>query len=105
MKLYQLYFFFLKFFILAHIVISRLGFSIAESPIFTILDTVFKVSIGLFLGFYFWFFRPKGLDWEDSIIISIAGFMLLNEIKFGPLMDFYRAQDDLVNTIKTNSGF
>jgi len=105
MKLYQLYFFVLKFLILTHIVISRLGFSIAKSPIFTILDAVFKVSIGLFLAIYFWFFRPKGLDWEDSVIVSIAGVMLLNEIKFGPLLQLYKAEDELIDAVKTNSGF
>ena len=99
MKTYQLYFFFLKFIVLAQIVLLASGFKVAESPLFAIVDTLFKVSLGLFLGIYFWLFRPKGLDWEDGIIVSIGGFLILTEIEFGPVIALYKARDQTITTV------
>jgi hypothetical protein len=98
MKWYQTYFFFLKFVVIAQIVLLALGFKVAESPMFAIVDTVFKTSLGLFLGIYFWLFMPKGLDWEDGIILSIGGFMILTEIQFEPLIRLYKTRDEIAKT-------
>lgn len=93
MKGYQTYFFILKFIVLAQIIFTAAGFDAAKSPIFALVDGMFKVSLGLFLGIYFWLFTPKGLDWEDGIIISIGGFLILTEIHFTPIIKFYEARD------------
>lgn len=93
MKAYQVYFFALKIIVFTQIVFLAAGFDAAKSPIFAIVDGLFKVSLGLFLGIYFWLFTPKGLDWEDGIIISIGGFLILSEIHFKPVIDFYNARD------------
>jgi hypothetical protein len=93
MKKYQIYFFVLKAIVFAQIVFLAAGFEVAKSPIFAIVDTLFKVSLGLFLGLYFWLSPPKGLDWEDSIIISIGGFLILAEIQFGPVIALYNTRD------------
>ena len=89
MKWYQIYFFFLKFVVLAQIILLSLGFKVAESPVFAVVDAVFKISLGLFVGIYFWLFTPKGLDWEDGIILSIGGFIILTDIQFEPLSQLY----------------
>ena len=93
MKKYQLYFFVLKALVFTQIVLLAAGFEIAKSPLFAFVDGLFKISLGLFLGFYFWLSPPKGLDWEDSIIISIGGFLLLTEIQFGPIVALYKTRD------------
>jgi hypothetical protein len=93
MKLYQTYFFVLKAIVFAQIVFLAAGFKVAESPLFAFVDMLFKVSLGLFLGFYFWLSPPKGLDWEDGIIISIGGFLLLTEIQFAPILQLYETRD------------
>ena len=95
---YQIYFFVLKIVVFAQIILLALGFKVAESPLFAVVDTVFKTSLGLFLGIYFWLFRPKGINWEDGIIISIGGFLILTEIKFAPLLAIYGARDETVKT-------
>jgi uncharacterized membrane protein len=104
MKWYQLYFFFLKTVVLAQIVMLALGFKVAESPVFAVVDAVFKVSLGLFVGIYFWLFRPKGLDWEDGIILSIGGFIILTDIQFGPLIQIYKARDETIKTAAKTAG-
>jgi hypothetical protein len=93
MKGYQIYFFVLKAIVLAQIVFLAAGFDAAKSPLFAFVDMLFKLSLGLFLGIYFWLFTPKGLDWEDGIIISIGGFLILAEIHFTPLIKFYETRD------------
>lgn len=93
MKKYQIYFFVLKAIVLAQIVFLAAGFEAAKSPIFAFVDGLFKLSLGLFLGIYFWLFTPKGLDFEDGIIISIGGFLILTEIHFTPIIKFYEARD------------
>uniref|UniRef100_A0A6C0JJF7 Uncharacterized protein n=1 Tax=viral metagenome TaxID=1070528 RepID=A0A6C0JJF7_9ZZZZ len=98
MQLYQVYFFVLKIVVLAQVVLLSLGYKVAESPMFAIVDTVFKTSLGLFLGIYFWLFRPKGINWEDGIIISVGGFLILTEIKFGPLIALYNLRDETATT-------
>ena len=95
---YQVYFFVLKIVVFAQIILLALGFKVAESPMFAVVDTVFKTSLGLFLGIYFWLFRPKGINWEDGLIISIGGFLILTEIKFEPLLAIYNLRDDTIKT-------
>ena len=93
MKAYQLYFFVLKTLVFAQIVFLALGFKAAESPIFAFVDMLFKISLGLFMGIYFWLYTPKGIDWEDGIIISIGGFLILNDVHFEPLIQLYQMRD------------
>lgn len=83
----------LKLIVLLQIIFLAAGFDAAKSPIFAIVDMIFKISLGLFLGIYFWLFTPKGLDWEDGIIISIGGFLILAEIHFTPIIQLYKTRD------------
>jgi hypothetical protein len=99
MKAYQIYFFVLKMIVFAQIVLLALGYKVAESPLFAVVDTIFKLSLGLFLGIYFWLFRPKGLDWEDGIIVSIGGFLILADIHFEPLMQLYKTRDEGIKSL------
>lgn len=102
MKLYQVYFFFLKAIVLLQVLLTAGNFKVKDSPFFAIVDTIFKISLGLFLGIYFWFFTPKGLDWEDGFIVSIGGFLILTEIEFQPLIQLYNGRDKLLKTIFQN---
>jgi hypothetical protein len=98
MHLYQIYFFFLKIVVFAQVVLTALGYEVAKSPLFAVVDTIFKISLGLFLGIYFWLFRPKGISFEDGIIVSIGGFLILTEIEFAPLLAIYNLRDDTIKT-------
>jgi len=99
MHWYQFYFFFLKIVVFAQVIMLGLGFEVAKSPVFAIVDTIFKISLGLFLGIYFWLFRPKGINFEDGIIISIGGFLILVDIEFEPLMKIYNARDEVLKIV------
>ena len=96
MRVYQWYFFLLKALILLQLVLTAAGFRVKDSPLFTVVDTVFKISLGLFLGFFFWPYPPKGMNWEDGLIISIGGFLILTEIEFEPVTMLYNQRDQLI---------
>jgi hypothetical protein len=49
-------------------------------------------------------FTPKGLDWEDGIILSIGGFLILAEIEFEPLIALYKARDQVTKTAGQSVG-
>ncbi len=83
----------LKGIVLLQVIFLAAGFEVAKSPLFAFVDMLFKISLGLFLGFYFWLSPPKGLDWEDGIIVSIGGFLLLTEIEFAPMIQLYKTRD------------
>jgi hypothetical protein len=102
MKAYQVYFFFLKSIVLLQVVLTAADFKVKDSPLFAIVDTIFKISLGLFLGIYFWLFTPKGLDWEDGIIVSIGGFLILTEIEFEPLIKLYESRDKFLQAVFKN---
>ena len=104
MHLYQVYFLVLKTVVLAQVTLLTLGYKVAESPMFAIVDTVFKVSLGLFLGIYFWLFRPKGISFEDGIIISVGGFLILTEVEFAPLMEIYKLREDTTKVVGRTIG-
>lgn len=99
MKAYQWYFLMLKLIVFAQIVFLALGFDAATSPLFAFVDMLFKISLGLFLGIYFWLYTPKGIDWEDGIIISIGGFLILNEVHFEPLIKLYEMRDKTFSAV------
>ena len=99
MPAYQWYFFVLKGLILLQLVLTAAGFTVKDSPFFTVADTLFKVSLGLFLGFFFWPYPPKGMNWEDGLIVSIGGFLILTEIEFGPVKALYEQRDAIITKV------
>ena len=102
MRIYQWYFFLLKGLILSQLVLTAAGFQVKESPFFLVVDTIFKVSLGLFLGFFFWPYPPKGMNWEDGLIISIGGFLILTQIEFQPIVTLYETRDKVItHTVST----
>jgi hypothetical protein len=87
---------FLKALILLQLGLTAAGFQVKDSPFFLLVDTVFKTSLGLFLGFFFWPYPPKGMNWEDGLIISIGGFLILTQIEFGPIVKLYQTRDKVL---------
>lgn len=100
MKTYQIYFFFLKAIVALQLVLVFLKVDFAHDAVFAFADALFRISLGVFLGFYIWFFPPKGMDWEDSILISIGGFLLLTDIKFAPLIAAYEKRDQFLESAR-----
>lgn len=102
MKPYQVYFFFLKALVLLQVVMIMMGYKVKENSFFAVVDTIFKISLGLFLGIYFSLFRPKGIEWEDGLIISVGGLLILTDIQFEPLMKIYNLRDATASSLASS---
>ena len=78
------------------------GYKVKENSFFAVVDTIFKISLGLFFVIYFWLFRPKGIEWEDGLIFSVGGFLILTDIQFEPLMKIYNFRDAAAGSLASS---
>jgi len=90
------YFLILKTIVLTHIIIAHQGWELSKHYFFEFADVLLRVSLGLYLGIKFWLFYTKGISFEDSLLVSVGGFILLTDIKFGPLMKAYQVRDEAI---------
>ena len=81
MKAYHVLFFLLKVVISIHLLVILFMGKNRQDWGYIVNETIFKLAIGSFLGFYF-FIHPAGLEIEDRFLISIAGFVILYDINW-----------------------
>ena len=86
MKWFYLLFFLLKVAISVHLLVILFMGKNRQDLGYIINETIFKIAIGSFLGFYF-YIHPSGLDFEDQLLISIAGFVILYDINWERLYE------------------
>ena len=96
MKNYHLYFIILKILVAFHGVLVFLKKQSRESNMYIISDTIFKISIALYLFLFFTLNTFPGLDWQDVLIIRFSGVVLLYDIDFKGLMGLIRKYLPLV---------
>ena len=76
MEHYHYYFFLLKFLIIMSIALMALKIIPMHNKLFILIDTVYKISLGLFIIIFF--ARTKlPLDKHDRILIILSGLVLL----------------------------
>jgi len=81
MKWFHILFFLLKVAITIHLLVILFMGKNRQDLGYIIDETIFKLAIGSFLAFYF-FVYPSGLAFEDQVLISIAGFVILYDINW-----------------------
>jgi len=69
MKGYHIYFFFLKFVLVAEFLLLFVKRTFLTEGLFLAIDVLFKLSLGLFIPIYFFFNRLPGIDYEDRLIM------------------------------------
>ena len=77
MKNYHLYFYFLKFLILITIALMSLKLIPIKNKFFIIIDTLFKISLGIFIIVFFSSNKNINMDKHDRILIIVSGFILI----------------------------
>ena len=85
MKIYHYYFIFLKVFVVAQFIVIVLKGEQRKSLTYLISEFIFKISIGLFLIFYFWIHRLPDMEYEDRLIISFGGGLLVFDAVFNTI--------------------
>jgi len=91
MERYHIFFFILKIIVGIHICLVLLNLVPSDDIIYLINESFFKFCIGCFLGFYFLFSTKTGLGFEDRLLISVAGFVILYDIKYVELFNKIKA--------------
>ena len=90
MKGYHLYFIILKLMVLIQLILVFLKKQTEDSGIYVITDTIFKISIALYLFLFFIIYSFPGLESEDIIILRFSGIVLLYDIDFTGLLRVIR---------------
>jgi hypothetical protein len=90
MKSHHTYFFILKLILTIQLVLIFFKKHSTESKLYIISDTIFKISIALFLFVFFYLNSFPGLDWQDAIILRFSGIVLLYDINYNGLIKIAR---------------
>lgn len=82
MKLYMYYFIVIKTLVLIGMLLIFFGKIPQEGPVFVIMDTIFKMSLGLYIILFFGYNQFPQLDKHDRMLLIISGFILLMTIPY-----------------------
>lgn len=90
MKHYQIYFLILKIIVVLQTFLVFIKKQTEDSTIYVVTDTVFKISIALYLFLFFSINSFPGLEFEDTVLLRFAGVILLYDINFEGLLKVIR---------------
>lgn len=77
MENYHIYFYGLKLLILTLIALMSLKIITVKTKIFILIDTLFKLSLGLFIIIFFLKNNNIKINEHDRILIILSGFILI----------------------------
>ena len=81
MKGYHIFFYLLRIVVTGQILLVVLKKNVVTEDIKIVIDTLLKLSIGLFIVFFFWQ-HDVGLDRWDIFILQFAGMVIIADIDF-----------------------
>lgn len=87
MKYYYLFFLFLKLLITFQFILMLLNRQLIGPKAHMITEIVFKTCLGIFIEYMVLFRNISGLDWEDRMIFSFAGWLLIADAYINDLPD------------------
>jgi hypothetical protein len=77
MKNYHIYFYGLKLLVLTLIALMSLKIITVKTKIFILIDTLFKLSLGIFIIIFFLKNNSIKINEDDRILIILSGFILI----------------------------
>jgi hypothetical protein len=86
MKDYHVFFVILRFLVLIQLILVIFKKRIFSPSIKLIIDSVIKLSLGLFIILYF-HFNNSGIDPWDNYVLQFAGILIIVDIDFTGLLD------------------
>jgi len=90
MKAYHIYFILLKVIIFIQMALVVLKKQTTDSKLYIVTDTIFKISVALYLFLFFILNKFPGLEFEDTILLRFAGVILLYDIDYSGLIKIVR---------------
>ena len=76
------YFFVLKIIITIAIILMFLGKISSHGPLYVLIDTIFKVSLGIYIILFFGYQKIPNLNPHDRLLLIVSGFILLITINY-----------------------
>jgi hypothetical protein len=99
MELHHYYFFTIKTLILIGTLLIVTGKIEDNRPLFLIMDTIFKMSLGFYLIYYFSKMNTNNsnssMDSHDKFLFMISGFILLITINYSEIYSLITVLDRL----------
>lgn len=77
MKLHHIFFLLLKIVIVVQFILVLMDKQKLNSKSYLITEILFKTSLGIFIEYLMFWHHTKGLEFEDRLILSFAGWLLL----------------------------
>lgn len=87
MKKYHLFFYLFIFSILLFIALVSLKIILIKNKIYILIDSLFKISLGLFLIIFFTLDNNHKLDKNDRMLVILSGFVLILLVNYIKLIN------------------
>jgi hypothetical protein len=82
-----LYFIFLKLLIVSQFILILAKKHTASSKIYVFTDSIFKLSLALYILIFVWTSSYEGLQWEQKTIFSFSAALLIYDINYDAIVD------------------
>lgn len=82
-----LYFIFLKLLIVSQFILILAKKHTSSSKIYVFTDTIFKLSLALYILMFVWTNSYEGLEWEEKAIFSFSAGILIYDINYTAVLD------------------
>ena len=90
MKSYHIYFIGLKILLIIQLVLVVFKKLTRNEKVYLFTDTIFKLSVGLYLIIFFNLYSFPGLEFEDTLIVRFSGTIILLDIDYVSLFNIIR---------------
>ena len=90
MKGYHIYFILLKILIVLQCILIFFKKTTNDTDLYILTDTIFKISVAVYLLIFFVVYPFPGLDFEDILIIRFSAVLLIFDVDFIGLLNVIR---------------
>ena len=90
MKGYHIYFILLKILIVLQCILIFFKATTSDTDIYILTDSVFKISVAIYLLVFFIVYPFPGLEFEDKLIIRFSAIVILFDIDYIGLLRVIR---------------
>jgi len=87
MRTRLLYFIFLKALIVIQFIFIMAKKHSASSKIYIFTDSIFKLSLALYILIFVWTSSYEGLRWEEKMVFSFSAALLIYDINYTAVVD------------------
>ena len=76
----------MKFLIVSQFILIIAKKHTSNSKIYVLTDTIFKLSLALYISVFVWTNSYEGLEWEEKMIFSFSAAILIYDINYTAIL-------------------